>query len=769
MRPAGVDMSLDDDALEYHASGRPGKIEVVATKRLETQRHLSLAYSPGVAAACRAIAADPEAVWKYTSKGNLVAVITNGTAVLGLGDIGPLAGKPVMEGKANLFKKFADIDVFDIELDARTVDQIVEAVAAIAPTFGAINLEDIKAPEAFEVERRLQERLDIPVFHDDQHGTAIILGAALINAAEVTGRKLADMKVVFSGAGAAALACARHIVALGVPREQILMTDIKGVLYVGRDDLFPEAAAFAVDTPVRSLGEALMGADAFLGLSAGNIVTAEMIAGMAPEPIIFAMANPDPEIPYAVAKAARPDALIATGRSDHPNQVNNVLGFPFVFRGALDCRARKVTEEMKKAATMALAMLAREDVPDTVLRAYGLNELSFGRDYLIPKPFDPRVLLWVAPAVATAAAASGVARHPITDVEAYRDRLAVLVERSRGLMQPMVSRARAYAPRRIVFTEGDHPQVLRAAHQLADQRICRPVLLGDPEAIREAAASIGLTLDGVEIDPVVESPQFHELVDQYWKMRQRLGLTLNAAHTFMKDPIYYGAMMVRAGLADGLVGGLGKPYKYTLRPAIRVLGANDSSRPITGVYAMVFEDRRVFLGDCTVNLYPDAETLAQVALNTAAVAERFGEKPVVAMLSYSDFGEHRKDPKVALVRDAIAIVRKLRPDLMIDGEMQADTAIDPEKRASNFPFSSLVGPANVLVFPDLASGNIAYKLLTRLSRVEAVGPLLVGLSAPLNIIPVHASTSEIVHVATYTVNQALDRALSGKGQEPKGR
>jgi malate dehydrogenase (oxaloacetate-decarboxylating)(NADP+) len=752
-------MALDDDALAYHAHPRPGKLAVVPTKPLATQRDLALAYSPGVAAACRAIAADPAESFRLTARGNLVAVITNGSAVLGLGNLGPLPAKPVMEGKANLFKKFADIDVFDLELDARTPDELVATVRALAPTFGGINLEDIKAPECFEVERRLQAALDIPVFHDDQHGTAIISAAALLNALELTDRALDGARVVFAGAGAAALACARHYVALGVPVEHITLCDKDGVIHAERTDLFPELAPFAHPSPHRTLAEAIVGADVFVGLSVAGVLTPEMLATMAPRPIVFALANPEPEIAPEVARAARPDAIVATGRSDHPNQVNNVLGFPFVFRGALDCQARAITEPMKVAATRALAALAREDVPERVLRAYGLEALTYGPDYLIPKPFDPRVLLWVAPAVAEAAAASGVARRPIADVEAYRERLLRLVERARGLIQPLVARTAAAPPRRIVFPEGDAPAVLRAAAILAEQRICRPVLLGDPEKVRARAASYGVDLSDVEIDGVgLSGDRFESLARRFWERRQRHGVTLESARAQLADRVVQGMVMLALGEVDGLVGGLGQPYKYTLRPAIRLLGTAPGATRVSGVYAMLAGDRRIFLGDCTVNLHPDAETLAAIALNTASVAEAFGETPRVAMLSWSDFGEGRRDPEVAKVRRALQLVRKARPDLAIDGEMQADTALDPAKVTARFPFTTLQGPANVLVFPALASGNIAYKLLLQLADAESVGPLLVGLGAPANVIPVHATANEIVHVATYTAFQALDAA-----------
>ena len=747
----------NSEALTYHAGDRPGKLEVVPTKSLSTQRDLSLAYTPGVAEACRAIHANPQDAFRYTAKGNLVAVVTNGTAVLGLGDIGPLAGKPVMEGKANLFKKFADIDVFDIELQAETADELVTIVKALAPTFGGINLEDIKAPECFEVERRLQEELDIPVFHDDQHGTAIISAAALLNAIELTGRDIAQARIVFSGAGAAAMACARLYVSLGVDRKNVFMFDSKGLITKDRPNLSPAKETFASDGPPRPLEEMLNGADGFVGLSVANLLTADMIAGMAERPFIFAMANPDPEIPYAVAKQARPDAIIATGRSDHPNQVNNVLGFPFVFRGALDCRARKITEEMKVAATRALSELAKADVPDQVLQAYGIEHLRFGPDYIIPKPFDPRVLLYVAPAVAEAAAASGVAREPIENLEAYRESLHLLVERSRGLITPQIRRARANLAKRIVFPEGANPSVLRAAQVLVDERICRPILIGDPKQIAEVAQQSQVSLEGIELVDCAHSELHATFVDAWWEIRQRKGATRPGAQADLLDPIYFGAMMVKRGHADGMVGGPGRPYADTLRPALQVLGRAPGSRKASGVYAMLFKDRQVFFGDCTVNVEPDAATLAEIALNTAGVAERFGVRPRVAMLSYSDFGEHRRDPRVERVQHAVELVRQQRPDLEIDGEMQADTAVDFHKVETSFPFSRLEGPANVLVFPDLTSGNIAYKLLAHLSTAEVLGPILAGLGGPVNVVTIDGGVSDLVNIATYTVNQAIDR------------
>jgi malate dehydrogenase (oxaloacetate-decarboxylating)(NADP+) len=748
-------MTERTNPLAYHAAGRPGKIEVVATKPLTTQRDLSLAYTPGVAEVCRAIQRDPNSAYEYTAKGNLVAVVTNGTAVLGLGNIGALAGKPVMEGKANLFKKFADIDVFDIELDAQTVDEMVAAVKAIAPTFGGINLEDIRAPECFEVERRLQEQLSIPVFHDDQHGTAIISAAALLNAAELTNRRLEDIQIVFSGAGAAALSCAELYVELGVSRSNIVMFDVFGLVHESRTDLFPAQRALATSRRYANLAEALTGADAFIGLSVGGVVQAEMLKAMAPRPIIFAMANPDPEISYDNAKSARPDAILATGRSDYPNQVNNVLGFPFVFRGALDCRATRITREMLVAATRALAELARFDVPDKVLMAYGLSQLAFGDDYIIPKPFDPRVLTRVAPAVAEAATASGVARAPIADLDAYRERLHLLVERARGIMQPLIERARTTQPkRRLVFTDGSISHIQRAAQICVDEGICTPVLLGDPAQVKAAAEKNHISLDGMEFEPVSNGVHAKDLAQALWELRARKGMTLSAARNAVRQHSWYAAMMVRQGLADGMVGGLNRPYKLTIGPALQALGLKEGCRLVSGAYAMLFKDRKIFLGDCTVNLEPNAEDLAEIAINTARVAETFGEQPHVALLSYSDFGEHYKDARVRVVRDAIEIVRERWPELDVDGEMQADTALDRSKVETNFPFCSLSTSANVLVFPDLTSGNIAYKLLLKLTDAEALGPLVLGIGGAVGVIPVGATVNEIVNIATYAAVQA---------------
>jgi malate dehydrogenase (oxaloacetate-decarboxylating)(NADP+) len=743
-----------EEALEYHSRGRKGKIEVTATKPLLSQRDLSLAYTPGVAEPCRDIHDDPERAYDYTAKGNLVAVITNGTAVLGLGNIGALAGKPVMEGKANLFKKFADIDVFDIEVDETDVDKFIDAVRAIAPTFGGINLEDIRAPECFEIERRLQEQLDIPVFHDDQHGTAMIAAAALINAVEITDRKLEEITIVFSGAGAAAVATARLVILLGVKKEHIYMCDSKGLIASERDNLTEAKREWAQPGPRLSLAESLKGKDVFLGLSVGGLLKGEMVKEMNARPIVFAMANPDPEITPDEAKAAVPDAIVATGRSDYPNQVNNVLGFPFIFRGALDCRARKITEAMKVAGVHALADLARTDVPDSVLTAYGLDALEFGPDYLIPKPFDPRVLLWVAPAVAAAAADSGVARMPIKDMEAYRARLEGMLERSKEVIRPLMNRAKGQNAR-IVFPEGAHPKILRAAQILVDERICQPVLVGHEWKILNRAKQANVDLTGVDIVEQVEDETFDHYAKALWSARQRKGMTLPSARQALRSRTTYGMMMVQQGDADGLLGGLSTPYANTIRPALQVLGKAKNVSTISGVYLMLFKGRRFYFGDCTVNVDPDPACLAQIAINTAMVARQFGDTPRVAMLSYSDFGEDRGNPDVDKVGSAVSILRATHPDLIVDGEMQADTAVNSQRANAVFPFSQIAGDANVLVFPNLAAGNIAYKLLRELGGASAVGPVLVGLPRPVNALALGATVDDVVNMAAITVNQVI--------------
>ena len=750
-------MRFREAALRYHSDGRKGKIQVVPSKSLLTQRDLALAYTPGVAEPCLEIAKNPNLAYNYTAKGNLVAVVTNGTAVLGLGDIGSLASKPVMEGKANLFKRFADIDCFDIELDAREVDDVISAVKAIAPTFGGINLEDISAPSCFEIERRLKKELDIPVFHDDQHGTAIIAGAALTNACELTKRQFSQIKVVFAGAGAAALATANMLMELGVPNDNIWMFDVHGLVYQGREiDMFQEKEVFAQPKQECTMAQALVGADVFIGLSVGNILSGEMLKTMNPKPIIFALANPVPEISYDVARAAVPDAIIATGRSDFPNQVNNVLGFPFVFRGALDCRASSITPEMKLAAARALADLAKEDVPDVVLTAYNVNQIQFGADYLIPKPFDPRVLLWVAPAVAKAAEASGVARIPIHNYENYLQQLEKILEKTREVIRPLMNRARL-SPRRIVFPDGYHEKVIRASQILVDEGICQPILIGNRKNIMQKAESLHASLKGIEIVQIEENEQFNQFVEQVWKQRQRKGLTKRGARVGLLDTTVYGCMMVKNNLADGLLGGVSIPYADTLRPALKVLGKDIQSKVISGVYVMLCNGKRLFFGDCTVNIDPDAETLAQIAINTARIARTFGERPRIAMLSYSNFGSNQNNPHLKKIREAIRIVNQLAPDLDIDGEMQADIAVNPKKSEQTFPFNRISGNANVLIFPELVSGNISYKLLRELGQADAIGPIVVGLSHPVNALTIGASVSEIVNMAAITVNQVLDR------------
>lgn len=750
-------MSLKSDALEYHSEGRPGKIEIVPTKPLLTQRDLSLAYTPGVAEPCLAIHRNPDDVYHYTTKGNTVAVVTNGTAVLGLGNIGPLAGKPVMEGKSNLFKKFADIDAVDICLDANTVEEVIAAVKAIGPTFGGINLEDIKSPDCFLIEKRLQDMMDIPVFHDDQHGTAIIAAAGMLNALQITGRDIREVKTVFSGAGAAAIAVANLLVSLGMTRSNIWMCDAEGLVYRGRKEHnFAEKSIYAQGDKPATLKEVLVGADIFIGLSVGGIVSGAMLKSMAPRPIIFAMANPDPEITYDEAKAAVPEAIIATGRSDYPNQVNNVLGFPFVFRGALDCRARAINEAMKVAAVRALASLAQQDVPDSVLQAYNVANLQFGPDYIIPKPFDPRVLLWVAPAVAQAAAESGVARLPIPDIAAYRERLERMLERSKEILRPIMNRAR-HRPKRVVFSDGTHPRVLRAAQILVDEGICKPILVGEEWKILKRAETAKVELKGIEIVEIRDDERFDRYAKNLWASRQRKGMTQAACKSMIRKPVCYAAMMVRCGDADGMLGGLQTAYAETVRPALQIVGADKAVRTVSGVYMMLFKSRRLFFGDCTVNVRPNAEQLAQIAINTATLAASFGYTPRVAMLSYSDFGEQREDEEVAKIAEALQRVRRTWPSLIIDGEMQADTAVNAELAAADFPFSAIKGDANVLVFPDLTSGNIAYKLLRELGGATAVGPILVGVRQPVNVLALGASVSDIVNMAAITANQALEQ------------
>jgi malate dehydrogenase (oxaloacetate-decarboxylating)(NADP+) len=745
-----------DDALEYHARGRPGKIAVVPTKPLNNQRDLSLAYSPGVAEPCLAIADAPEDIYKYTAKGNLVAVVTNGTAVLGLGNIGAAAGKPVMEGKGNLFKQFADLDVFDLEVDSEDPEDVIRFCQLLAPTVGGINLEDIRAPDCFVIEQRLRETLTIPVFHDDQHGTAIISGAALLNALDIVGKDLAAVRVVFSGAGAAALATAEHYVRLGVRREHITLCDKAGVVYAGRaEDMDPYKARFAVPTAARTVADALRGADVFVGLSVAGAITGEMLAAMAERPVVFALANPVPEIHPDAVRAVRPDAVVATGRSDYPNQVNNVLGFPFIFRGALDVRAREINEEMKMAATRALAALAREDVPDSVARLYGLASVKFGPDYLIPFPFDPRVLLWVAPAVAWAAVASGAAEGFI-DLDEYRDRLEHRLGRARGVMRGIINRA-VRDPRRLVFPEGDEPKVIKAARILVDEGIAHPVLLGTQGAVEARAAAAGIPLDGVEVVDVATSPARPDYADYLWHRRQRKGMSLAEAHQRLYNGNYFGAVMVARGDADALVSGVNLHYPETIRPALEVIGAHPRAGLVSGMYMLVFDKRVVFCGDTTVNIDPSAEQLARIAMAAARVVRTFGIQPRVAMLSFSNFGSVRH-PEAEKVAEAVRLLRQRVPSLVVDGEMQADTAFDEQILADRYPFSALTEPANVLIFPNLSAGNIAYKLLQRLGGATAIGPILVGMHRPVHVLEQGADVEAIVNMAAVAVIDAQERS-----------
>jgi len=739
------------EALDYHARGRKGKIEVVATKPCRTQEDLSVAYTPGVAEPCLEIEQEPLKAYEYTAKGNLVAVVSNGTAVLGLGNIGPLAGKPVMEGKGILFKRFADIDVFDIELDAPEVDAVVDTVRRMAPTFGGINLEDIKSPECFEIEERLKAVLDIPVFHDDQHGTAIISAAAFLNALEIAGKKIGEVKVVFAGAGAAAIACANLYVSYGVKRENLRLCDRNGVIHKGRKEgMNPYKEKFAVETDERTLAEALRGADAFIGVSSKNIVTGDMLREMRESPIVFAMANPDPAITPEEAMVARPDVIMATGRSDYPNQVNNVLGFPYIFRGALDVRAREINEPMKRAASEALAALAKEDVPDSVLKAYNLPGLRFGRDYLIPKPFDYRVLFWVAPAVAKAAMDSGVARVEI-DLEAYRRRLEVMLSRTREVMRGVREKARAN-PKRIVFPEGEHPKILRAAKILAESGICRPVLIARPEQITGKLKEFSIPSGKIDFVDITRFPRLEEYADRLATLRQRRGVTREDARQKVLHRNVFGALMVEMGEADGLISGLTMTYSETIRPALQIVGIEPGVRKVSGLYILILKDRIFLFADTTVNIDPSADDLAEIALLSAATAERFGFEPRVAMISFSNFGSNRH-PKADRVRDAVAIVRRLRPDLPIDGEMQADTAVLPEVLENDFPFATVRRP-NVLIFPDLESANAAYKLVWRLAGAEAIGPVLMGMNKPVHVLQRGVEVTDIVNMAAIAVVDA---------------
>ena len=743
------DDGLREDALEYHASKPAGKITVVPTKPHGTQRELSLAYSPGVAYPCKEIESDPDSAYKYTSKGNLVAVVSNGTAVLGLGDIGALAGKPVMEGKGLLFKAFADIDVFDIEVDRTDVDAFVEAVKAIAPTFGGINLEDIKAPECFEIEQRLVAELDIPVMHDDQHGTAIISGAALLNGLDVVEKDIGSVKVVVSGAGASAISCAHHYIRLGVNPSNIVLVDSKGILTKSRDEageLNQYKAHFALDMADGDLASAMEDADVFLGLSKGGIVSGEMVSKMADRPLIFALANPDPEITPDDVYAVREDAIVATGRSDYPNQINNVLGFPYIFRGALDVRSKEITEGMKMAATHAIAQLAKEPVPDDVAAAYGGEQLQFGPEYLIPKPFDARVLIWEASAVAEAAVNEGVARVSADDfdVERYKEELESRLGLTRSIMRRVINIARKDS-KRIVFSEGEDPTIIKAASQCLSEGICEPILLGQLERIEAVKEEMGLSFECETIDVRYDPRRRTTYADELHNLRGRKGLTQEDAVRLLKSATYFAPMMVRMGDADGYLGGVSHHYPDIVKPCLHTIGPDPDSHRIVGMYMMTVNGQLMFIGDATINIYPDSRTLAEIAVQTAKVARRFGVKPKVAMLSFSNFGTS-PELRTDRIEEAISIARELDPDLIIDGPMQADTALVPDIQ-EDYPFMAFEGAANVLICPNLASANIAYKLLQRIAGAEMTGPILEGLSRPAHVLQRGDSVREVVHMA----------------------
>jgi malate dehydrogenase (oxaloacetate-decarboxylating)(NADP+) len=756
------------EALLYHAKPRPGKIQVVPTKKYASQRDLSLAYSPGVAEPCLEIAKDKNKVYKYTTKGNLVAVISNGTAVLGLGNIGPLASKPVMEGKGLLFKIFADIDVFDIEIDTEDIDAFVETVKNISPTFGGINLEDIKAPEAFEIERRLKEELDIPVMHDDQHGTAIISAAALINALELAGKKIGKVKIVISGAGAAAVSCTRLYKAFGAKPENIVMLDSKGVIRKDHPNLSIEKAEFATHRKIDTLEEALKKADVFVGLSVRDIVTPTMLKTMSKNPIVFAMANPNPEIEYDLAIKTRDDIIMATGRSDHPNQVNNVLGFPYIFRGALDVRATKINEEMKKAAVLALAKLAKEAVPEQVNIAYGETKLNFGRDYIIPKPFDPRLIAKVPPAVAKAAMESGVAKEPITDWQKYEDELYERMGADNKIVRLLINRAKT-DPKRVVFAEADHLDVLKAAQILHDEKIGIPILLGRKEVILELMKEIDFDAHIEIIDPKddAEEDKRNFYAEKYWEKRRRNGVTLHDARKWMRERNYFAAMMVNVGDADALITGYSRSYPAVLKPMLELIGKIDGVDKVAATNLMVTKRGPIFLSDTSVNIDPTAKELAKIAQMTAYTMKMFGMDPVMAMISYTNFGSSKHD-KARKVREAVALLHRTHPELVVDGEVQMDFALNMEMHQKNFPFSKLAGKkVNALIFPSLDSANSNYKLLKELNNAESIGPIMLGLKKPVHILQLGASVEEIVNMAAIAIIDAQQKEKREQNRKNK--
>ncbi|KAB1063390.1 NADP-dependent malic enzyme [Salibacter halophilus] len=749
------------EALDYHSEGKPGKIEVIPSKPYNSQRDLSLAYSPGVAEPCKEIHKDPETVFKYTAKANLVAVISNGTAVLGLGDIGPEASKPVMEGKGLLFKIFSDIDVFDIEVDTKNVDEFVKTVKNIAPTFGGINLEDIKAPEAFDIEQKLKEELDIPVMHDDQHGTAIISGAALLNALELAEKKIDEVKIVVNGAGASAISCAKLYQSMGAKPENILMLDSKGVIRSDRDDLSSHKRQFARDTKLETLEDAMKGADVFLGLSTGNIVSQAMVKSMADNPVVFALANPEPEIPYNKAMAARKDIIMATGRSDNPNQVNNVLGFPFIFRGALDVRAKAINEEMKLAAVHALAELAKETVPDEVNEAYNMRGLSFGRDYIIPKPLDFRLITSVAPAVAEAAIKSGVARTKIKDWEKYREDLRRRLGLDNKLVSSIVQRAKS-DPQRVVFAEADHYKILKAAQIISDEGIAEPILLGKKEKIESMAEEFAIEISDLEIiDPRENDMQEkrEEFADIYYEKRKRKGVTLYESQKLMRERNYFAAAMVETGNADAAISGLTRNYPQTIRPALQMLGRAPGVSKIAGMFILITKRGPLFLADTTVNYNPTARELADIVVMVHHAVKRLRVQPNIAMLSYSNFGSS-KSPEAVKVAEAVEILHDEHPEILVDGEIQANFALDNELSKEIFPFSQLKDKkVNTLIFPTLSAGNIAYKLIQDMAASDSIGPILLGLKKPFHVLQMGSSVREIVNMVTIAAAEAQTRKM----------
>ncbi len=757
-------MSEEQSALQYHEFPTPGKLATVPTKPCETVRDLSLAYSPGVAVPCLEIAKDQALAYRYTSKGNLVAVISNGTAVLGLGDIGPLASKPVMEGKGVLFKAFAGIDVFDIELACKDPKQFIETVAALEPTFGGINLEDIKAPECFDIEEQLKKRLDIPVFHDDQHGTAIIAGAGLLNALELVGKSIKEIRLVINGAGAAAVACGRLLLRLGLPRENLIMADSKGVLYTGRaEGMNRYKEEFVNPTERRTLAEALDGADVFFGLSVKGAVTSEMLLSMAENPIVFAMANPDPEIDYPVARAARPDVIVATGRSDYPNQVNNVLGFPYIFRGALDVRARSINEEMKMAAVYALAALAKESVHDKVRAAYEGTGFSFGPEYLIPKPFDPRVLYYVAPAVARAAIESGVARENI-DIEEYTLRLKGQQNKGRVVLRSYYTVARSSNKKRIAFAEGANENVLKAAKMAFDESIAEPVLIGRASAIEEAARKLDVDLKGFQLIEPATDARYGDYVEEYYLQMQRKGITRSEAERGVRQDNIFANLLLSKGEVAGLICGVDRPFPTMMRPILQIIGLKEGVSTASALFLVSLEDKLFFFSDTAINLEMNSEKLASIALMSAEFAKSMNVQPRVAFLSFSNFGSV-KHPSVDMISEALEQVKLQAPELQIDGEMQADTAVVGSILKESFPFSRLAGPANVLIFPDMQSANISFKLLQRLAHARVVGPIILGLKAPAYVMQQHAGVDEIFNMITVAVAQAALSVVQRGGRQ----